>query len=65
MLMSLDIQEEIKKQRDWEFKDWKCVINHKADNFSMNSLIAASEKKILLNDYELHNKQLRNILTFY
>ena len=61
MLMSLNILEEIKKQRDWKFKNWKSVMNHKADNFSMNSLIDVPEKKFLLNDYELHNKQLRNI----
>ena len=47
MLMSLDIPEENKKQRDWEFKDWKSVINRKADNFSMNSLIDASEKTFI------------------
>ena len=44
MSMSLVFPEEIKKWRGWGFKDWESVINRKADNFSMNFLIAASEK---------------------
>ena len=44
MLMNSTYQDEINKLRGWGFKDWKSFIGSKVENFSMNFLLAASER---------------------